>query len=39
MNKFKVNNIFVQNGKTIDEIISNFFITFLDEKLKFTDFK
>jgi hypothetical protein len=38
MNKFKVNNIFVQNGKTLDEIISNFFIAFLDEELNFFDF-
>jgi hypothetical protein len=38
MNKFKVNNIFVQSGKTLDEIISNFFITFLDEELNLFDF-
>jgi hypothetical protein len=38
MNKFKVNNIFAQNGRTLDEIISNFFISFLDEELNFFDF-
>jgi hypothetical protein len=37
MNKFKVNNIFVENGKTLDEIVSNFFITFLDKELNFFD--
>lgn len=31
MNKFKINNIFMSDGKTLDEIITKFIITFLDE--------
>ncbi len=37
MNKFKVNNIFSDNGKVLNEIVSNFFISFLDEELNFSD--
>ena len=37
MNKFKVNNIFSDNGKILNEIVSNFFISFLDEELNFSD--
>lgn len=35
MNKFKVNNIYNDSGKTLDEIISNFLINFLDDELNF----
>ncbi len=38
MNKFKVNNIYNDSGKTLDEIISNFLINFLDNELNFMDF-
>lgn len=31
MNNFKINNIFMSDGKTLDEIITKFIITFLDE--------
>ena len=37
MNKFKINNIYASDGKTLDEIISRFFITFLDENLNFCE--
>ena len=37
MNKFKINNIYTSDGKTLDEIISKFFITFLDEDLNFCE--
>lgn len=37
MNKFKINNIYKEEGKTLDEIISRFFITFLDENLNFCE--
>jgi hypothetical protein len=39
MNKFKVNNRFMDEGKTLDETINNFLITFLDEELNFYDIK
>lgn len=38
MNKFKINNIYNDNGKTLDEIISNFLLNFLDDELNFTPF-
>lgn len=31
MNKFKINNIYMSDGKTLDEIITKYIITFLDE--------
>lgn len=31
MDKFKINNIYMSDGKTLDEIITKFIITFLDE--------
>ena len=37
MNKFKINNIYMSDGKTLDEIIVKFFITFLDENLYFCE--
>lgn len=38
MNKFRINNIYNDNGKTLDEIISNFLLNFLDNELNFIDF-
>lgn len=38
MNKFKVNNIYNDNGNTLNEIISKFLSNFLDEELNFLDF-
>ena len=38
MNKFKINNIYNDNGKTLDEIISNFLLNFLDNELNSNDF-
>lgn len=38
MNKFKINNIYNDSGKTLDEIISNFLLNFLDDELNFIDF-
>lgn len=38
MNKFKVNNIYNDNGNTLNEIISKFLSNFLDDELKFSDF-
>ena len=37
MDKYKVNNIFDDNALTLDELISSFFLSFLDEDLKFND--
>ena len=37
MSDGKVNNIFSDNGKVLNEIVSNFFISFLDEELNFSD--
>lgn len=37
MNKYKVNNIFKSDSITLEELITNFFITFLDEQLDFKD--
>ena len=31
MDKFKINNIYMSDGKTLDEIITKFIIAFLDE--------
>lgn len=36
MNKFKINNIYNENGKTLDEIINNFLLNFLDDELNFS---
>lgn len=33
MNKYTVNNIFKEDAVTLEELITNFFITFLDEQL------
>ncbi|MBO5183378.1 MAG: hypothetical protein J6B64_03155 [Bacilli bacterium] len=38
MNKFRINNIYNDNGKTLDEVISNFLLNFLDNELNFIDF-
>lgn len=38
MNKFKINNIYNDNGKTLDEIIRNFLLNFLDDELNFIEF-
>ncbi len=35
MNKFKINNIYKDDGKSLNEIVSRFLIAFLDENLKF----
>ena len=37
MNKFKINNIFNDSGKTLDEIIGNYLFNFLDDELNFID--
>ena len=37
MNKFKINNIYMSDGKTLDEILVKFFISFLDEDLNFCE--
>ena len=37
MDKYKVNNIFDDNAPALDELISSFFLSFLDEALKFND--
>ena len=31
MDKFKINNIYMSDGKTLDEIITKFIIALLDE--------
>ncbi len=31
MNKYKINNIYMSDGKILDEIITKFIMTFLDE--------
>lgn len=38
MNKYKVNNIFNENGKSLNELINAFFLSFLDEELNFFAF-
>ena len=38
MDKFKINNIYNESGKTLDEIINSFIINFLDDELNFIDF-
>ena len=37
MNKFKINNIYMSDCKTLDEILVKFFISFLDEDLNFCE--
>lgn len=37
MDKYKVNNIFDDKALTLDELISSFFLSFLDEDLKLND--
>ena len=37
MDKYKINNIFDDNALTLDELISSFFLSFIDEDLKFND--
>lgn len=37
MNKFKINNIYNDSGKTLDEIVNNFLLNFLDNELNFMD--
>lgn len=36
MNRFKINNIYNDNGKTLNEIISNYILNFLDNELNYT---
>ena len=38
MNKFKVNNIYNDNGNTLNEIRSKFLSNFLEDEWKFLDF-
>lgn len=38
MNKYKINNIYNDNGKTLNEIIGNFLLNFLDDELNFINF-
>lgn len=38
MDKFKINNIYNEDGKTLNEIIIDFFVTFLDDDLNFCEF-
>lgn len=35
MEKFKINNIYNDSGKTLDEIVNNFLLNFLDNELNF----
>ena len=37
-NKYKVNTIFNENGKSLNEVIHTFFLSFLDEELNFFTF-
>ena len=37
MVKYKVNNIYNDSGKTLDEIVNNFLLNFLDNELNFID--
>lgn len=37
MNKFTINNIYANDGKTLVEIILSYFISFLDEDLNFCE--
>ncbi len=32
-NKYKINNIFNENGKSLKELVNTFFLSFLDEEL------
>lgn len=38
MNKFKINNIYNDKGKSLNEIISNFLLNFLDDELNIIDY-
>ena len=38
MDKFKINNIYNDDGKTLTELVDNFIINFLDDELDFIDF-
>lgn len=38
MSKYKINNIYNDCGKTLDEILTDFLINFLDNELNFMDF-
>ena len=37
MEKYKINNIYNDSGKTLDEIVNNFLLNFLDDELNFMD--
>lgn len=37
MEKYKVNNIYNDSGKTLNEIVNNFLLNFLDNELNFMD--
>ena len=37
MKEYKVNNIYNDCGKTLDEIVNNFLLNFLDSELNFVD--
>ena len=37
MEKYKINNIYNDSGKTLDEIVNNFLLNFLDNELNFMD--
>ena len=38
MDKYKVNNIFNEDGITLNDLINKYFISFLDEELNFFSF-
>lgn len=38
MNKYKVNNIFKNDAITLEELLTNFFISFLDNDLIFSEY-
>lgn len=37
MNKFKINNIYNDSGKTLCEIVNNYLLNFLDNELNYMD--
>ena len=37
MKEYKVINIYNDSGKTLNEIVNNFLLNFLDNELNFTD--
>ena len=37
MNKFKINNIYNDSGKTLYEIVNNYLLNFLDNELNYMD--